>query len=140
MDSIQLDQPIAQEEIFGPILPIIPYQKLDDAIRLINKKPKPLAIYLFANNKQVHKHVIAQTSSGGVCINNTVLQASSPKLPFGGVGMSGFGSYHGKTSFDTFSHYKTVLKNTCLFDLGLGYPPYSTRFKQWIKALLNWLQ
>lgn len=140
MDSIQLDQPIAQEEIFGPILPIIPYQKLDDAIRLINKKPKPLAIYLFSNNKQVHKQVIAQTSSGGVCINNTVLQASSPKLPFGGVGMSGFGSYHGKTSFDTFSHYKTVLKNTCLFDPGLGYPPYSTRFKQWIKALLNWLQ
>ncbi len=139
MENISLDNTIMQEEIFGPILPIIPYRKLDEALAFINKKPKPLTLYLFSNNKNIQHMVIRNTSSGGMCINDTLLHTGSTKLPFGGVGLSGFGAYHGKTSFDTFSHYKTVFKNTCWFDSGIRYPPYGTRLKRWIRALLRWL-
>ncbi len=139
MENISLDSTIMQEEIFGPILPIIPYKELDEALTFINKRPKPLTLYLFSNNKKIQHKVIQNTSSGGICINDTLLHASSTKLPFGGVGLSGFGAYHGKTGFDTFSHHKTVFKNTCWFDSGLRYPPYDTRLKKWVKNLLKWL-
>lgn len=138
MESVEHDNTIMHEEIFGPILPIISYQTLDEALTLINQKPKPLAFYLFSSNKQIHKHIIKQTSSGGVCINDTMLHASSTNLPFGGVGLSGFGAYHGKASFDTFSHYKTIFNNSCHIDVPFRYPPFG-KVQHWVKQVLHWL-
>jgi acyl-CoA reductase-like NAD-dependent aldehyde dehydrogenase len=113
-----------QEEIFGPILPIIEYKDITEAIALINSRPKPLALYLFTQNHNLQKQVLQQTSSGGVCLNDTIMQVGISSLPFGGVGDSGIGNYHGKASFDTFSHYKSVLKNYFWLDLNWRYAPY----------------
>ncbi|MFK0730500.1 MAG: aldehyde dehydrogenase [Gloeotrichia echinulata GP01] len=122
--NVSLTDPIMQEEIFGPILPIIEYSDITEAIALINSRPKPLALYFFSQNKNLQHRVLQETSSGGVCLNDTVMQVGVSSLPFGGVGDSGIGSYHGKASFDTFCHYKSVLKNSFLLDLKLRYAPY----------------
>jgi acyl-CoA reductase-like NAD-dependent aldehyde dehydrogenase len=124
IDGVSWDAPVMQEEIFGPILPVLEYSDLDEAIALINSRPKPLALYLFSRDKQKQKRVLRDTSSGGVCINDTVMQGALTSLPFGGVGNSGIGSYHGKASFDTFSHYKSVLNKGLWFDLEWRYAPY----------------
>ena len=124
IDNISVDAPAMQEEIFGPILPIIEYNSLSEAIAFVNERPKPLALYLFSKNKDYQQRVLRETSSGGVCINDTVMQVGVPDLPFGGVGASGMGSYHGKASFDTFSHQKSVLKKSFLMDLKWRYAPY----------------
>ncbi|BAZ30055.1 aldehyde dehydrogenase [Cylindrospermum sp. NIES-4074] len=124
IDGVSLADPVMQEEIFGPILPIIEYNDITEAIALINSQPKPLALYFFSQNKNLQQRVLQETSSGGVCINETVLQFNVASLPFGGVGNSGIGSYHGKASFDTFSHYKSVLQNSFWLDIKLRYPPY----------------
>ena len=125
-----------QSEIFGPILPIIEYTDINEAITIINSQPKPLAIYLFSQNKQLQQRILQNTSSGGVCINDTVMQAAASGLPFGGVGDSGIGRYHGKTSFETFSHYKTVLQRSFLFDIKLRYAPYKGKL-QWLKRIVG---
>ena len=122
--NVSLTDPIMQEEIFGPILPIIEYSDITEAIALINSRPKPLALYLFSQNKNLQQRILQETSSGGVCLNDTVMQVGVSSLPFGGVGDSGIGSYHGKASFDTFSHYKSVLKNSFWLDLKWRYAPY----------------
>ncbi|WP_413174588.1 aldehyde dehydrogenase [Anabaena azotica] len=124
LDHISLADAVMEEEIFGPILPIIEYTDIDEAISLINSKPKPLALYIFSDNKNLQQRILQATSSGGVCINDTVMQVAVSSLPFGGVGDSGIGSYHGKASFDTFSHYKSVLKNTFRLDINWRYAPY----------------
>jgi aldehyde dehydrogenase (NAD+) len=124
IDNISADAAVMQEEIFGPILPIIEYNSLSEAIAFVNERPKPLALYLFSKNKDYQERVLRETSSGGVCINDTVMQVGVPDLPFGGVGLSGIGSYHGKASFDTFSHQKSVLKKSFLMDLKWRYAPY----------------
>lgn len=124
MDRVSWDSPVMQEEIFGPILPVIEYTDLKDAIAQINAQPKPLALYIFSKDKQKQQQVLQKTSSGGVCINDTVMHFSVSTLPFGGVGDSGIGSYHGKASFDTFSHYKSVLSKGLWFDQSWRYPPY----------------
>jgi aldehyde dehydrogenase (NAD+) len=124
IDHISLDSPLMQEEIFGPILPIIEYNNLSEAIGIVNAQPKPLALYLFSKNKNYQERVLRETSSGSVCINDTMMQFGVPGLPFGGVGYSGIGSYHGKAGFDTFSHQKSVLKRTFLMDVKLRYAPY----------------
>lgn len=112
------------EEIFGPILPIVEYTKLEEALALINSRPKPLALYLFSQDKNKQQQVLRNTSSGGVCLNDTLMQGSLTDLPFGGVGDSGIGRYHGKASFDTFSHEKSVLEKTFWFELNWRYAPY----------------
>ena len=124
LDNVSLEDTIMQEEIFGPILPIIEYSYISEAIALINSRPKPLALYLFSQNKNLQKRILQETSSGGVCLNDTVMQYGVSSLPFGGVGDSGIGRYHGKASFDTFSHRKSVLQNSFLFDLNWRYAPY----------------
>jgi acyl-CoA reductase-like NAD-dependent aldehyde dehydrogenase len=124
LDHISLADPVMEEEIFGPILPIIEYTEIDEAISVINSKPKPLALYLFSDNKNLQQQILQATSSGSMCINDTVMQVAVSSLPFGGVGDSGIGSYHGKASFDTFSHYKSVLKNTFRLDINWRYAPY----------------
>ena len=112
-----------QEEIFGPILPVIAYDSLEEALELVNSRPKPLALYFFSPNRALQERVLRETSSGGVCINSTLLQESTPTLPFGGVGDSGMGGYHGKASFDTFTHSKGVLRQRLPLD-DLIRPPY----------------
>lgn len=124
-----LDHKIMNDEIFGPILPVIDYHDLNEAISIVNKYPKSLAVYLFSNNREKQERVLRETSSGGVCINDTSIHIFTTTLPFGGVGDSGIGNYHGKASFDTFSHKKSVMKKSFLFDINLRYPPYKDKFK-----------
>ncbi len=118
---------IMEEEIFGPILPLIPYDSLDEAINSILKYPKPLAFYVFSEVPQKQKDIIARVPFGGGCINDTVVHLANPNLPFGGVGTSGIGSYHGQKSFDTFTHYKSVYRQGSLVDIPLRYPPYNAK-------------
>lgn len=125
------------EEIFGPILPVMTYSNLDKAINDINKHPKPLALYLFTNNKEVEDKVINEISSGGVSINDTILHLANTKLPFGGVGNSGIGSYHGEESFKTFSHKKSILKRGNKFNTTMMYPPYGEKQLNLIKKFLK---
>lgn len=122
MDKVNWDDPVMQEEIFGPIFPILSFHNLDDVITEINRRPKPLALYYFGSDAETQDKVLAETTSGGVCINDTLYHLANPHLPFGGVGSSGIGAYHGKYSFETFSHRKSVLKQTTAFDLPVRYP------------------
>lgn len=128
---------IMREEIFGPILPVIVYEKIEEAIAFINARPKPLALYLFSSDKAVQDKVVAETSSGGVCINDTMMQLSSEFLPFGGVGTSGFGRYHGLSSLETFSNQKSILKQTTLFDLKFRYLPITEKKMRLLKKFLK---
>jgi aldehyde dehydrogenase (NAD+) len=137
LDQVTWQDPIMQEEIFGPILPILEYKTLDDAIAQVNSHPKPLAFYFFCKSKQKQQQVLNSTSSGGVCINETVLHVGLSTLPFGGVGNSGMGNYHGKASFDTFSHHKSVLKHALWLDLGWRYAPYTVKGLQQIKRIIT---
>jgi aldehyde dehydrogenase (NAD+) len=134
--NVAPDSPVMQEEIFGPILPVLQVDDLDEAIRFVNRRPKPLALYLFARDEQAHQQVIARTSSGGMTINHTWLHLTVRDLPFGGIGESGMGSYHGQTSFDTFSHRKSVLVKSTRLDPPLFYPPYSSTKERLLKHLL----
>ncbi len=118
------NDPLMQEELFGPLLPILCINNLDEAITDLRSSPKPLALYLFGGNKNEQDKILSMTSSGGVCFNDVVLQAGVPELPFGGVGSSGMGKYHGKAGFDNFTHYKSVLKRPFWLDLNFRYPPY----------------
>ncbi|MBD2017612.1 aldehyde dehydrogenase [Microcoleus sp. FACHB-53] len=136
IDQVDWNAPIMQEEIFGPILPVLEYTDLNEAIALIKARPKPLALYLFSHNQQHQQRVLQETSSGGVCINDTVLHVAFPLLPFGGVGSSGMGRYHGQASFETFSHQKSLLNRSFLLDLKLRYPPYQGKLKL-LKRLLS---
>jgi acyl-CoA reductase-like NAD-dependent aldehyde dehydrogenase len=125
VDQVSPDDALMQDEIFGPILPVLTYEKVEEAIAFINDRPKPLALYLFSRNSQLQKQVLRQTSSGNACINDTIMQVGVSDMPFGGVGDSGIGSYHGKAGFDTFSHYKSVLFKPFWLDLPVRYAPYA---------------
>jgi acyl-CoA reductase-like NAD-dependent aldehyde dehydrogenase len=116
---------------------VIPYQTLEEAIAFVNAKPKPLALYLFSRDAEQQRQVLSRTTAGGVCINDTVMQVAVDTLPFGGVGPSGMGSYHGKASFDTFSHYKSVLKKGFRFDFNWRYPPYTEKNLAIMRRLLK---
>ncbi len=115
---------LMQEELFGPLLPILSIRNLDEAISDFKYLPKPLALYLFGGNDKEQERIVSMTSSGGVCLNDVVLQAGIPELPFGGIGASGMGKYHGKAGFDNFTHYKSILKRPFWLDLNFRYPPY----------------
>lgn len=122
--GVSEEDPIMQEEIFGPVIPLMEYTELDDVIDFINKRPKPLALYFFSHSLLRQKKILSRTSSGGVAINDVMAHNRNKKLPFGGVGTSGTGSYHFKKSFDTFSHFKSVQKRSHI-DLGFEYAPYN---------------
>ncbi len=125
------DEPVMQEEIFGPILPVLAVDDVDDAIAQVNAHDKPLALYVFSEDRAVVDRVVRATSSGGVCVNATLMHLAVPDLPFGGVGASGMGAYHGQAGFDTFSHKKSVLTRPTSVDPPVTYPPYS-RLKRWL--------
>ncbi|HSQ77339.1 MAG TPA: aldehyde dehydrogenase [Nitrospirota bacterium] len=131
IDNIKGQEPIMEDEIFGPLLPVIDYDDLTEAIAMVNSRPKPLALYFFSRDKKKQELVLSQTSSGGGCINDTTIHETA-RLPFGGVGESGTGKYHGKASFDTFSHDRSIVKSGFLFDVALRYPPYKDHLK-WLR-------
>ncbi|WP_282071683.1 aldehyde dehydrogenase [Polaribacter atrinae] len=133
IDNVQPDFLIMQEEIFGPILPVMSFNHIEEAINYINKNEKPLAFYYFGKNKKA-KEVLAKTSSGGACINDTLMHVSNHNLPFGGVGNSGLGNYHGQDSFFAFSHKRAVVTNPTWIDLPLKYVPF--KYFKIIKKLL----
>jgi len=126
---------IMEEEIFGPILPMLNYDDLNALVVHLREKPKPLALYLFTSDRAVERKVMGGLSFGGGCVNDTIVHLLSDHVPFGGVGESGMGSYHGKAGFDTFSHYKTVIRRGRL-DVPLRYPPYSDRALRYLKKLM----
>ena len=119
-----LNDPLMQEELFGPLMPVLNISNLEDAISLINQQPRPLALYMFGGTATEQQALIDRTSSGGVCFNDVVMQAGIPELPFGGVGASGMGRYHGQAGFETFSYQKSILQRPFWLDLKLRYPPY----------------
>lgn len=127
LNNISWDAPIMQEEIFGPILPVLEYNNIFDALEEIRNREKPLALYLFTKDKEIEKKVLRDVSFGGGCINDTLLHFSSKSMPFGGVGSSGMGNYHGKYSFKTFSHEKSILKKCDIIDIPLRYPPFNKK-------------
>ncbi|MGV3587929.1 MAG: aldehyde dehydrogenase [Adhaeribacter sp.] len=129
LDNITPDDPAMQEEIFGPVLPILTYEHLEEVPQIIARQPYPLALYLFTSSKTNEKYIMQKVRFGGGCVNDTVLHLANPAIPFGGVGTSGLGSYHGKYSFDTFTHSKGVLKATTKLDIPLRYPPYQKKAK-----------
>lgn len=122
MDKVGWDDQIMQEEIFGPILPLLSFTNIEDALYEIKRREKPLALYYFGENEKMQQQVVEFISFGGGAINDALFQLTNPYLPFGGVGQSGMGTYHGKYGFDTFSHQKSILKQTTMFDLPFRYP------------------
>jgi len=120
-----LEDPLMQDELFGPLLPVLSVSDLDEAIERINQRPKPLALYLFSKQRAAQEQILQRTSSGGVCFNDVVMQVGVPELPFGGVGNSGMGTYHGEAGFRTFSHERSVLRRPFRLDVPFRYPPYA---------------
>ena len=125
--DVPTDSAVMKEEIFGPLMPIVTYKHLDEAIVFINKREKPLALYLFSYNKKNQKRVLEETSSGALVFNDCVIHHTNPNLPFGGINNSGLGSYHGKYGFDAFSHEKAILKSSAWSPFKLMLPPYTKR-------------
>jgi aldehyde dehydrogenase (NAD+) len=138
LDQVSWRDAVMQDEIFGPILPVLTYSNLDDAIAQVNAHEKPLALYFFSNSKARQRRVLEETHAGGGCINDTISHLINPNLPFGGVGESGVGSYHGQSSFELFSNQKSVVHRGTWIDLPLRYPPYGNRLT-YIKKLFKWL-
>lgn len=131
------DDPVMQEEIFGPVLPVITYNEFNEIFPLINRHPKSLAAYIFTGSRKLARQFLSGTQSGSAAVNDTIMQVASPHLPFGGVGPSGMGRYHGKKSFETFSNMKSVLEKSVLFDIPLRYPPYTNFKKKMVKLLMR---
>jgi aldehyde dehydrogenase (NAD+) len=130
------DSLLMQQEIFGPILPIVTVKNISESIPFVNKRAKPLALYIFSKNKDFGQQVLTATSAGMVCINDGFMFAANPNLPFGGVGSSGTGAYHGKIGFDNFSHLKTVMERSFWFDVPLRYPPFTDKKFKLLKKLI----
>ena len=137
LDGVSWDAPVMREEIFGPVLPVIPFKSVREIIPLINSREKPLALYLFTRREDVKEQVLKSVPFGGGCVNDTIVHLASTRLPFGGVGQSGMGRYHGKYSFDTFTHEKPVVVKGNGLDIKMRYPPYSRKKLNLIKKFLR---
>ena len=135
LKNVKEDDAVMQEEIFGPILPVISVPSVDSAMGFVNRHAKPLALYVFAGDEAAQDRVLSGTSAGGTVLNHVWLHVGVPELPFGGVGESGMGAYHGRQSFETFSHRRSVLKKPTLPDPPILFPPYSARKLRWLKKL-----
>ncbi len=136
LDKVSYNDKIMEEEIFGPLLPVIEYSNLEELIKNTKSLPKPLALYLFTKDKKIERKILQDISSGGAVVNDTILHMANYNLPFGGVGDSGMGAYHGKFGFDTFSHLKGVLKKRIYLDFLFRYPPYNFPIK-WLRKILG---
>ena len=137
VDGVTFDNPLMEEEIFGPILPLVEYNRIEEAIQYINSQDKPLALYLFSNDSYHANKILDLCSFGDACINDTVSHFATNTLPFGGVGASGIGYYHGKFTFETFSHRRSVLHKSTRIDLPFRYYPLTDDKMKWIKRFLK---
>lgn len=137
LEVSSMDEKIMQEEIFGPIIPIIIYKNKSEIFEIIDKNKNPLALYLFTDNNSFEKEIIEKVSFGGGCVNDTIIHCTSEGLPFGGIGRSGIGNYHGKASFDAFSHKKSVVKSKKFADISMKYPPFNEKKLELIKKVFN---
>ena len=124
IENVLWDSPLMKEEIFGPLLPILTFKSYDNLIQTLKSREKPLALYIFSKDKKMQNRLLQSLSFGGGCINDTIIHLANPKLPFGGIGNSGMGQYHGKYSFETFSHKKSIIKKSNMLDVNLRYPPF----------------
>ena len=125
MDNVTFDDAVMQEEIFGPLMPILAFHSVEEAVNTVNAHMHPLALYIFTKNKKEARYVTSRCNYGGGCINDTIIHLATSKMGFGGFGESGMGSYHGKAGFDTFSHYKSIVDKKCWLDLPMRYQPYT---------------
>ena len=137
MDRVDFDDPVMQDEIFGPVLPILTYTNLDEAIQKVRVRPHPLALYVFSRDKVLSEHIMDSIGFGGGCINDTVIHLATDQLPFGGFGESGMGSYHGKAGFEAFSHYKSVVDKATWFDVPVRYQPYTVLKKKLVQRMMK---
>lgn len=137
MDNVTFSDAVMQEEIFGPVMPVLTFDSLDEAIRRINSMPHPLALYLFTSDKKAAGKVTARCGFGGGCINDTIIHLATSEMGFGGFGESGMGAYHGKTGFDTFTHYKSIVDKKTWLDLPMRYQPYRKRNEKMIRFFLK---
>ena len=137
LHNINFEDSIIEDEIFGPILPVISFDNLDDVISKVKKKEKPLALYIYSKHKKIINKILNEISFGGGAINESLVHLSNPNLPFGGVGASGIGSYHSKAGFDTFTHYKSILHKSFLFEPNIKYLPFTKLKKRILKLLLE---
>lgn len=137
MDGVSFDDAVMQEEIFGPILPVLTFRDMEEAIAKVNSLPHPLALYLFSSDRKVIRTVTSRCAFGGGCINDTIIHLATSGMGFGGVGASGMGAYHGKAGFDTFSHHKSIVDKKTWIDLPMRYQPYSDRNDRMIRFFLK---
>lgn len=137
MDRVTFSDPVMQEEIFGPVMPVLIYDSLDEVIANINSMPHPLALYLFTSSRENKERITSQCSFGGGCVNDTVIHLATSEMGFGGFGESGMGAYHGKTGFDTFSHYKSIVDKKTWMDLPMRYQPYRKIYDRLIHIFLK---
>jgi aldehyde dehydrogenase (NAD+) len=136
LQDVTWDNAVMQEEIFGPILPVLTFKNFNQALLQIAENDKPLSAYLFTNNSEEKENFVSKISFGGGCINDVIMHLSNDYLPFGGVGNSGIGNYHGKFGFEAFSHQKSILERATWGEPDIKYPPYSDKKLNWIKKLL----
>lgn len=135
LDQVNWKSPVMQEEIFGPLLPVLTFYDMKEVIQMVNAAPKPLALYYFTRDKKREAGILKHISYGGGCINDTVVHLATSYMPFGGVGNSGMGGYHGRDSFDTFTHRKSIMKKSGLIDVPIRYAPFKNKL-----ALLKKIQ
>ena len=137
MDNVSFDDPVMQEEIFGPILPVLTFTNLESVIETVNSRPKPLALYLFSEDQQTVEAVTSRCAFGGGCVNDVIIHLATTHMPFGGVGESGMGAYHGKAGFDTFTHYKSIVDKKTWLDLPMRYRPYTKGAEKLVRLFLK---
>ena len=137
LDGVKAEAPVMQEEIFGPVLPVLTFSSVDEAERFVREREKPLACYIFTTRKDVEKRLLQNLSFGGGCVNDTIIHLATSRMGFGGVGSSGMGSYHGKWSFETFSHEKSIVKKYNWIDLPIRYQPYTKGKEKLLKFFLK---
>ena len=137
MDNVTFSDAVMQEEIFGPVMPVLTFDSLDEVIRNVNAMPHPLALYLFTSSRAAAKKVTARCGFGGGCINDTIIHLATTEMGFGGFGESGMGSYHGKTGFDTFTHYKSIVDKKTWLDLPMRYQPYRKMHEKMVRFFLK---
>ena len=137
LDAISFNDAVMQEEIFGPVLPVLTFDTLNEAVARVNALPHPLALYLFTGDKRAARMVTARCGFGGGCINDTVIHLATSQMGFGGFGESGMGAYHGKAGFDTFSHTKSMVQKSTRLDLPMRYQPYTSRYEKLLRFFLK---
>ena len=137
LDNVSPEDTVMQEEIFGPVLPVLTFDRVEEALDFVNTRPHPLALYLFSQDKQVQELFVRRASFGGGCINDTIIHLATSHMGFGGVGNSGMGSYHGRQSFDTFSHRKSIVQKSTLVDLPVRYAPYTPSKSKLLRLFLR---